>query len=77
MTRPANLRVVPLAEVLPPRGAWLYVTCAPGQWDGLLAAAYESGAVLLEVGGDGRPARAFRKAAPFDTPVEPVEKAGS
>jgi hypothetical protein len=54
---------VPLAEVLP-MSAWpglLYVTMGAGQWDGLLAAAYADGWVLLELDANEDPVRAFRK----------------
>ena len=61
MTRPTDLRSVPLAEVLPPLPGVLYVTMALGQWDALLAAAYAEGDVLLELDADERPARAYRR----------------
>jgi hypothetical protein len=55
------LREVPLAEVLPPIRGMCYVTCSPGQWDGLLAGAYAAGWTLIEVDDDERPARAYRR----------------
>ena len=64
MRRPDDLRVVPLAEVLPmgSQPGLFYVTMGPGQWDSLLAAAYAEGCVLLEMDGDERPVRAYRLA---------------
>ena len=62
MTRPV-LRAVPLADVLPPKPGMLYVTMGPGQWDALLASAYDDGCVLLEVVGSA-PVRAYRREAP-------------
>jgi hypothetical protein len=60
--RPTDLRVVPLADVLPmgARPGLLYVTMGPDQWDALLAAAYADGWVLLEVE-DKEPVRAYRR----------------
>ena len=37
------------------------MTMSEGQWDGLLAAAYEHGWILLELDADERPMRAYRK----------------
>ena len=34
-----------------------------GQWDTLLAAAYDAGAVLVEVDADDRPVRAYQQTA--------------
>ncbi len=61
MTRPSDLNVVPLAEVLPPRPGVLVVTMGAGQWDALLAAAYAEGDVLVEVDERERPVRAYRR----------------
>jgi hypothetical protein len=38
------------------------VTMSTGQWDALLAAAYEAGWTLLELDADEVPVRAYRKA---------------
>ena len=58
--RPA-LREVPLASVWPPVKGECYVTMSAHQWDGLLAAAYGVGWVLVEVNDDERPTRAYRR----------------
>jgi hypothetical protein len=55
-----DLRRIPLAEALPPRPG-LTVTMSPGQWDGLLAAAYDQGAVLLELDATETPIAAYRR----------------
>jgi hypothetical protein len=39
------------------------VTMSVGQWDGLLAAAYDRGAVLLELDDDETPIKAYRRKA--------------
>ena len=39
----------------------LIVTMSPGQWDALLQAAYNDGAVLLELDEQENPRRAYRK----------------
>lgn len=60
---PAELQIVPLADVLP-IGAHiglLYMTMAPGQSNLLLRAAYAVGSVLLEIGENNEPVRAYRK----------------
>ena len=59
MRRPP-LREIPLSEALPLQLGELTVTLAEGQWDSLLAAAYDGGAVLLELGGDEKPVRAYQ-----------------
>ncbi len=61
--RPADLHAIPLAEVLPlgSSGPTLFVTMARGQWDGMLAAAYADGWVLLEIDENERPVRAYRR----------------
>jgi hypothetical protein len=58
-TRPP-LREVPLTDVLPVRRL-AYITMSVGQWDGLLAAAYAEGFVLLELDDDEQPVRAYRR----------------
>jgi hypothetical protein len=62
--KPARgLTPFPLADVLPlGRPGQLVMTMSEGQWDPLLASAYEAGWILLELDDDERPARAFRKA---------------
>lgn len=42
------------------------VTMSPGQWDGLLAAAYDRGAVLLELDDGEKPIRAYQRKAGVD-----------
>lgn len=39
----------------------LIVTMSPGQWDRLLAAAYDRGATLLELNDNEIPVRAYRR----------------
>lgn len=41
----------------------LIVTMSVGQWDGLLAAAYDRGATLLELDDDEMPIKAYRRKA--------------
>lgn len=64
MTKTArDLRPFPLAEVLPLGSKPVIVmTMSEGQWDGILAAAYAAGYVLIELDDDERPMRAYRKA---------------
>jgi hypothetical protein len=38
-----------------------FVTMSPGQWDGILQAAYDTGWVLIEVDDAEIPVRAYRK----------------
>lgn len=57
-----DLRPVALADVLPVRPGGRYMTMGEGQWDGLLAAAYRAGFVLLEVDGEERVVRAYQRA---------------
>lgn len=57
-----DLRTVPLSEVWPPRPGAVLVTMRKRQWDALLRAAYDAGAVLLEVDAMERPVRAYQKA---------------
>jgi hypothetical protein len=59
-TRP-QLREVQLDDVLPLRRGVAYATMSAEQWDGLLRAAYDAGWVLLELDGDERPLRAYRR----------------
>jgi hypothetical protein len=57
-----HLRRVPLRDVLPPRRGVCYCTMSEGQWDTLLAVAYDLGFVLLELDDDEWPVRAYRRA---------------
>ena len=41
----------------------LIVTMSVGQWDGLLATAYDRGATLLELDDDEMPIKAYRRKA--------------
>ena len=58
MTRP-TLHPIPLAEVTFAPGT-ITMTMSAGQWDTLLAAAYEQGATLLELDADEKPVAAYR-----------------
>lgn len=60
MTHPTrgNLRPLPLSNVLP--GA-LIMTMGIGQWDALLARAYDDGWTLIELDENEVPIRAYRK----------------
>lgn len=64
MTRPTDLRQVPLRDVLPPQRGTLTITMSPGQWDVMLAAAYDQGCILLEVDDDEIPVAAYQKEDP-------------
>jgi hypothetical protein len=39
----------------------LFITMSVGQWDGLLEAAYDTGATLLELDDDENPVKAYRR----------------
>ena len=54
-----QLRSVPLADVLPPRCGVGHITMSPGQWDELLAEAYQTGWVLLELDAQEQPVAAY------------------
>lgn len=61
MTARPTLRRIPLSD------GWLKagevtVTMSTGQWDALLANAYEAGFILLELDDDERPVAAYQKA---------------
>jgi hypothetical protein len=60
-----RLHPFPLAEAMASavgqRGAAIVVTMSEGQWDGLLRAMYEEGAILLELNDNEVPVRAYRK----------------
>ena len=58
MNRPP-LHEIPLASVTFSPGT-LLVTMSTGQWDHLLAAAYQQGATLLELDDQERPVAAYR-----------------
>lgn len=53
-----DLRRIPLSEAL---GKGTVITMSVGQWDALLAAAYEQGWTLLELDQNERPVRAYRR----------------
>ncbi len=62
MTKTArDLHPFPLADVLPLRPGQLVMTMGEGQWDAMLSAAYAAGFILLELDGEERPVRAYRK----------------
>jgi hypothetical protein len=58
MKRPV-LNEIPLEGGILNKGVIL--TMSVGQWDGLLAAAYDHGAVLLELDDNEMPVRAYRR----------------
>jgi len=58
MKRP-ELRTIPLQAAIPRPGTMM-ITCAPGQWDTMLAQAYDRGWILLEIAGE-KPRRAYQK----------------
>ena len=60
MTRP-DLHQIPLATAVPLRAGEVTITMSAGQWDGLLAGAYEAGFVLLELDAHERPVRAYQR----------------
>jgi hypothetical protein len=53
------LNEIPLAGIMLKPS--VIVTMSIGQWDGLLAAAYDHGAVLLELDDNETPIRAYRQ----------------
>jgi hypothetical protein len=55
------LNQIPLSAAWPPRPGIVTATMSAGQWDGLLAAIYDGGGVLLELDDDEHPVRAFRR----------------
>jgi hypothetical protein len=59
MIRP-DLKQIPLSEVTFAPGT-VTITMSEGQWDALLAAAYNQGHTLLELDLRERPVRAYRK----------------
>jgi hypothetical protein len=59
MQRPP-LHPVPLAEVTFTPGT-VTITMSTGQWDNLLAAAYDLGATLLELDANEKPVAAYRR----------------
>lgn len=61
---PRDLNPIPLEQALNGlrNGSGMrIITMAEGQWDEVLAAAYQHGWVLLEMDKDEKPARAYRK----------------
>jgi hypothetical protein len=63
VSRPDGLRRVALDEATV---SGRVVTMSRGQWDSLLAAAYEAGWTLLELDEHEKPVRAFRKGSRDD-----------
>jgi hypothetical protein len=66
-----DLRPFPLSQVVIGDPGVVVITMAEGQWDGVLAAAYERGWILLEVDDDEQPVRAYRRATDQATHEEP------
>jgi hypothetical protein len=58
MKRP-ELNEVPLKTTMSP--STINITMSPGQWDGLLQAAYDAGHNLIEVDENEIPVKAYRK----------------
>jgi len=58
MNRP-KLNEVPLNTTMRP--ATINITMSPGQWDGLLQAAYDAGHNLIEVDENETPVKAYKK----------------
>jgi hypothetical protein len=62
------LHEIPLADAMPTAlgqaDKRCVITMATGQWDGLLAAAYDSGWILLELDANDVPVRAYQNPAP-------------
>jgi len=59
MKRPA-LNEIPLGGII--ETPQVIVTMSAGHWDKLLEAAYDGGAILLELDGDETPIRAYQRA---------------
>jgi hypothetical protein len=59
MKRPP-LKEIPISAVKFERGT-LTFTMSVGQWDALLAAAYDQGATLLELDANEKPVAAYRR----------------
>ena len=58
-----DLRSIPLADALDfVTRRECVITMSVGQWDGALAAAYETGWILLELDDNEVPVRAYQKA---------------
>ena len=55
-----DLRPIPLESAFDKPGC--VITMSPGQWDGLLSAAYERGWVLIEIDEHEQPVRAYQRA---------------
>jgi hypothetical protein len=63
-----DLRPIPLSEAM---SHGRVITMSVGQWDALLAAAYERGWTLLELDSNQRPIRAYRRWAREDHDAQP------
>jgi|AntAceMinimDraft_17_1070374.scaffolds.fasta_scaffold110921_2 hypothetical protein len=61
MKRPELNEIVLNETILGGGKPALNVTMSVGQWDELLQAAYDSGAILIELDRNERPIRAFRR----------------
>ena len=59
MQMPRDLKPYPVADVR--KAPALVMTMSAGQWDAMLAAAYEQGWILLELDDHEMPVRAYRK----------------
>lgn len=53
-----KLHMIPLPKIEP---YGRYMTVSRGQWDALIAAAYERGFILIEMDDNERPKRAYQK----------------
>lgn len=60
MTRPI-LNKIPLSEVVLFAPGTVTITMSVGQWDALLAAAYNQGAFLLELDEQEKPVAVYRR----------------
>jgi hypothetical protein len=60
MKRP-ELNEIDLSKAMVNATPGIVVTMSPGQWDKLLAAAYDTGATLLEIDKHERPVKAYRR----------------
>ncbi|MEI6610992.1 MAG: hypothetical protein WCO53_14795 [Deltaproteobacteria bacterium] len=58
MKRP-ELREIPIERTMRP--GTINVTMSPGQWDGLLKAAYDAGHYLIEIDKNEKPVKAYQK----------------
>jgi hypothetical protein len=66
-SRPTVLNEIPLGGIM--AKPQVVVTMSAGQWDGLLEAAYDAGAVLLELDEHEKPIKAYRRKTGADGQV--------